>query len=189
MSTDVNTLSQLLDREQIRDCLARLARGEDRRNAELITSAYMPDAIIDLGIFNGTFTEYLQWVVPGSPDIPVTQHVLGQSLFAQHPDTALVETQVVAYHRISTPDGHQDSIIGGRYLDWMDAADGTWRIAKRTMIYDWFHDFGASVNWAADGLLGMPLDTTRYTGRATHDPSESFLGDRWTVEQVGDRVE
>jgi hypothetical protein len=189
MSTNLYKLSQLLDREQIRNCLARLARGEDRRNAELISGAYWHDAIIDLGIFTGTFTEYLHWVVPGSPDIPVTQHVLGQSLIDQHKDTARVETQVLAYHRINTPDGQRDSVIGGRYLDWMDEIRGDWRIARRTMIYDWYQEFGRAVDWATTGLMGMQFDTASYTGRAFDDPSEAFLGDRWTLDKLGDRVE
>ena len=68
MSAD--ELSQLLDREKIRDCLARLARGEDRRNPELITGAYWPCAAVDLGIFTGSFDEYLAWVVPGFSGYP-----------------------------------------------------------------------------------------------------------------------
>ncbi len=37
-------LNGLLDREQIRDRIARLARGEDRRDPALITAAYWPDS-------------------------------------------------------------------------------------------------------------------------------------------------
>jgi hypothetical protein len=36
MDIDTEQLTGLLDREQIRDCIARLARGEDRRDARLI---------------------------------------------------------------------------------------------------------------------------------------------------------
>jgi len=145
MSSHTQELAELLDREKIRDCLARLARGEDRRNAELITGACWPCALIDHGIFTGTFDEYLAWVVPGSPDIPVTQHVLGQSLIDLYADTALVETHVLAYHRVATPAGHRDTVIGGRYLDWMEKIGADWRIAKRTMIYDWLQDLGESI--------------------------------------------
>ena len=179
MSIHTRELTELRDREKIRDCLARLARGEDRRNTELITGAYRPCALIDYGIFIGTFDEYLAWVVPGSPDIPVTQHVLGQSFIDLYADTALVETHVLAYHRIATPAGHRDSMIGGRYLDWMEKLGSEWRIAERTMLYDWFRDFGDAVDWSA-GLMGMPFDTNRYAGRVVGDPSECILGDRWT---------
>ncbi|HEY5842547.1 MAG TPA: nuclear transport factor 2 family protein [Mycobacterium sp.] len=179
MSAD--ELSQLLDREKIRDCLARLARGEDRRNPELITGAYWPCAAVDLGIFTGSFDEYLAWVVPGSPDIPVTQHVLGQSLIDLHSDSALVETHALAYHRVVVDGGHRDTVIGGRYVDWMEKSGGAWRIAKRTMIYDWFQDLGEAADWST-GLMGMPFDTAGYAGRAHGDPSEGLLGDRWTPE-------
>lgn len=171
-------LFALLDREKIRDCIARLARGEDRRNAELISGAYWPCATIDHGIFTGSFDEYLAWVVPGSPDIPVTQHVLGQSLIQLHIDSALVETHVLAYHRVATPEGHRDTVIGGRYLDWTEKIDGDWRISNRTMLYDWCQDLGEAADWSA-GLMGMPFDTARYAGRADGDPSECFLEDRW----------
>jgi SnoaL-like domain len=171
-------LTELLDREKIRDCLARLARGEDRRNAELITAAYWPAAIVDLGIFTGSFDEYLAWVVPGSPEIPVTQHVLGQHFINLYTDTAIVETPVLAYHRVSAPDGERDTVIGGRYVDWMDKIGCEWRIAHRTMLYDWFNDFGEAADWST-GLMGMPFDPARYAGRAHHDPSEHILGDRW----------
>jgi len=177
----LDELAELLDREKIRDCLTRLARGEDRRNAELITGAYWPSASVDLGIFTGTFDEYLAWVVPGSPEIPVTQHVLGQHLIDLYPDTAIVETPVLAYHRVSAPNGQRDTVIGGRYVDWMDKIGGEWRIAHRTMLYDWFNDLGDSADWSA-GLMGMPFDPTRHAGRAHHDPSERLLGDRWTAD-------
>jgi SnoaL-like domain len=170
---------ELLDREKIRDCLARLARGEDRRNADLITGAYWPSAIVDHGIFTGSFAQYLAWVVPGSQDIPVTQHVLGQSLIDLHTDTALVETHVLAYHRVATPAGHRDTVIGGRYIDRMKRADSAWRISKRTMLYDWFRDIGEAADWSA-GLMGMPFDVARYVGSANGDPSEALIGDRET---------
>ncbi len=179
MSTPSRELAELLDREKIRNCLARLARGEDRRNAELIAGSYWPRAVVDHGIFTGTFDEYLAWVVPGSPDIPVTQHVLGQSVIDLYSDTALVETHVLAYHRVAAEPKHRDTVIGGRYLDWMDKIGNEWRISRRTMVYDWVQDLGISVDWTT-GLMGVPLDPTRYAGRAAGDFSEKFFDDRWT---------
>jgi len=93
------TLELLLDRETIRDCLARLARGEDRRNAAAISAAFWPDARTDYGVFEGSFDEYLAWVVPGADAITNTQHVLGQSVIEASGEEARVETQVISYHR------------------------------------------------------------------------------------------
>src|SRR6266540_3317111 len=144
MQASLEDLNALIDREKIRDCIVRLARGEDRRDAELISAAYWPDSTSDYGVFVGSFDEYFAWVVPGSPAIPVTQHVLGQSLIELKGETALVETHVTSYHRINMGEEERDTVIGGRYLDRIEKRGGEWRIAERTMLYDWFQDFGRS---------------------------------------------
>jgi hypothetical protein len=176
MSTVPRELMELLEREQIRECIARLARGEDRRNAALITASYWPDSTTDYGIFVGSFDDYLAWVVPGSPAIPVTQHMLGQSVIVLDGDSARVETHVTSYHRINMGADERDTVIGGRYLDRMAKRNGEWRIAHRTMLYDWFEDFGVSVDWS-QGVMGMPFSGSHYTGKAVGDHSETFFGD------------
>lgn len=178
MNPDTGELKLFLDREKIRDCIARLARGEDRRDAALITASYWPDSITDYGVFAGNFDEYLAWVVPGSPAIPATQHMIGQSYFefdgALDGDTARVETQVISYHRVDFGTEHRDTTIGGRYLDRFERRDGEWRIAARTMLYDWYQDFGVSVDWS-QGVMGMPFSAPHFSGRAVGDHSETFF--------------
>lgn len=164
-----------LDREKIRDAIARLARGEDRRDAALITASYWPDSITDYGVFAGNFDEYLAWVVPGSPAIPATQHVLGQSYIELDGDVARVETQVISYHRIDFGTEHRDTTIGGRYLDRFERRGGEWRIAERTMLYDWYQDFGVAIDWS-QGVMGMPFSAPHFSGRAVGDYSETFFG-------------
>jgi SnoaL-like domain len=170
-------LENLLERERIRDCIGRLARGEDRRNAELISACYWPDSTTDYGVFVGTFDQYLAWVVPGSPAIPVTQHLLSQSLIELEGNVARAETHVTSYHRVNMGTEERDTVIGGRYLDRMEKRGGEWRIAQRTMLYDWFQDFGLSVDWSK-GLMGLPLSAEHYSGRAVGDYSEIFFGKR-----------
>jgi SnoaL-like domain len=175
MDSSTEELTDLLDREKIRDCIARLARGEDRRDARLIGGSFWPDASIDLGAFVGSFDEYLAWVVPGSPAIPVTQHVLGQSVIERTGVTALAETHVTAYHRLAADDGDCDAIIGGRYLDRMDRRGTRWRIGHRTMLYDWYQHLGRSVDWS-QGVMGLPFAADHHTGRSVGDHSETFFG-------------
>ena len=170
-------LTACLDREKIRDALARLARGEDRRDADLIKSAYWPDSVTDYGVFRGDFDAYLAWVVPGADAIPATQHLLGQSYIELAGDTARVETQVQSYHRVDYGTEHHDTVIGGRYLDVFEKRDGDWRIAERTMLYDWYQDFGVSIDWS-QGVMGMPFSAEYFSGRAHGDHSEIFFGKR-----------
>jgi hypothetical protein len=179
MAMDASTteLKALLERDRIRSSIVQLARGEDRRDAQLISASYWPDSITDYGVFKGSFAEYLAWVVPGSPAIPVTQHVLGQSYIELKGATALVETQVVSYHRVNMGTEERDTVIGGRYLDRFEQRGGDWRIAQRTMLYDWYQDFGVSIDWSK-GVMGMPFSAAHFPGRAHGDYSEVFFGKR-----------
>lgn len=171
-------LRELIDREKIRACVARLARGEDRRDAAMISASYWPDSVTDYGVFKGDFAAYLAWVVPGADAITNTQHVLGQSHIELAGDTALVETQVVSYHRVDYGGGDEhDTCIGGRYLDRFEKRDGEWRIAERTMLYDWYQDWGASIDWS-QGVMSLPFSEERFSGRARGDWSEVFFGKR-----------
>jgi len=169
------TPQDLIDRETIRECIARVARGEDRRSAQLIGASYWPDATTDFGIFAGSFDQYLAWVVPGSPAVLLTQHVLGQSVIElRGNDTALVETHVSSYHRINMGTEERDLVISGRYLDRFAKRSGEWRIAHRIMLYDWVQNSGQSADWS-NGLMGAPFSAGHYTGRAANDYSEAFF--------------
>lgn len=176
MNDDVK---EMLDRMRIRACIERLARGEDRRDADLIRASWWPDATYDYGVQNGSFDEYLAWVVPGADAITNTQHVLGQSHIDHKGKRARVETHVISYHRVDYGAGtdardEHDTCIGGRYLDHMERRDGEWRIAQRTMLYDWYQDWGASVDWS-QGVMGLPFTRDIYPGRAKGDYSVEFF--------------
>ena len=131
-------LRTLIDRDRIRHCLERLARGEDRRDGAMIRASCWPDCTTDYGVFEGDFDAYYAWVIPGADAIINTQHLLGQTYLELDGDRARAETQVVSYHRVNTGSEERDTVIGGRYLDLMEKRDGEWRIAGRTMLYDWY---------------------------------------------------
>jgi hypothetical protein len=172
-------LADMLSREAIRNCIVRLARGEDRRDAGLISSAYWSDATIDFGTFAGDFATYLGFVVPGDPALPCTLHFLGQTHIELDGETARAETLVSSYHRIDTGAGHTDSTIGGRYLDTLtrranDQGEGEWRIANRVMLFDYVSNTGPSADWS-QGVMGTPFSADHYSGRAHGDYSVEFF--------------
>jgi SnoaL-like domain len=177
MDTITEELRLLLEREKIRDCLARLARGEDRRNAQLISASCWPDSTTDYGVFQGAFDAYLAWVVPGSDAIKNTQHVLGQSVIEVEGNFARAETHVISYHRLNMGKEDRDTCIGGRYLDRLEKRGSEWRICSRTMLYDWYQDWGQSIDWSR-GVMGLPFTAAHYSGRSVGDHSESFFGKR-----------
>lgn len=170
-------LEALVAREAIRNCLARLARGEDRRSADLIRSCWWPESTFDYGVHKGDFETYLAWVVPGADAIRDTQHVLGQTHVELSGDSAKAETHVFSYHRIDTGDGDRDTCIGGRYLDSFARRDGEWRIRGRIMLYDWEQDWGRAADWSK-GVMGYPFTAEHFAGRARGDFSEAWFAGR-----------
>lgn len=171
-------LQQMVDREAIRDCVARLARGEDRRSADLIRSCWWPEARFDYGVHAGDFETYLAWVVPGADAIKDTQHLLGQTYIELAGETAKAETHVFSYHRVDMGEGakggERDTCIGGRYLDSLEKRGQDWRIVDRIMLYDWEQDWGAAADWSK-GVMGYPFSADHFPGRARGDFSERWF--------------
>lgn len=173
-----DAIAALLDERAVRRCIECLARGEDRRNADLIRASWWPDATYDYGVQNGDFPSYLDWVVPGADAIKDTQHVLGQSYIVLEGAVARAETHVISYHRVDYGGGDEhDTCIGGRYLDRLERRGGEWRIADRTMLYDWSQDWGGAADWS-QGVMGIALTGAHYSGRAVGDHSERFFKER-----------
>jgi hypothetical protein len=170
----MTALTNVIDREMIRDRLARLCRALDRRDAELIRACYWPGAIDDQAVAICSVDEVVAWVVPGDPAMVLTLHTLGQSLIDLDGDTATVETHVMAYHRVRIDGLDRDVVLCGRYLDRLQKRGDEWRINHRKLLCDWHNDLGPSADWA-QGLFGTPFASQHATGRARDDHSETFL--------------
>lgn len=127
---------RLVDREDIRNCIALYARGVDRGVWEWVEEAYHPDAFDDhAGAYRGGVQGLLEWLAASFSGVGDSVHHLGQTLieFASE-DTALVET-----HFTSVRLGAEESTVRqswGRYIDEFARREGSWRIAHRLVIVD-----------------------------------------------------
>jgi len=128
-------LEQLLDRQDILDCLTRFSRGTDRFDRELSLSAFHPDAVIAAGDFVGGPAELYDWSTAMHEEgQTATHHNLLNHTCDFDGDTAHTETYFlfVARNRDET-----NWIAGGRYIDRLERRDGAWRIALRTNVIEW----------------------------------------------------
>jgi hypothetical protein len=129
-------LRELLDRQRIRDCMARYARGIDRYDEALVRSAFHPDATDCHGPFTVGLEEFFASVLPTVRDREATQHYLmNQHVEFEGPDGANVETYFVVVRKMPGHDGVEQ--MGGRYVDRFERRDGDWRIALRVLVVDW----------------------------------------------------
>lgn len=142
-------LERALSREEIRDVLARYARGVDRGDAALLKSCYHADAIEEHGgNYTGNAHAYVDEAVPRILQMGVLQHLLGTSHIEFDGTTAWVETYIWTFARFRNPAGQDiDTFTGGRLFDRFEQRDGAWKIAHRRTIFDWNRDTPSSEGW------------------------------------------
>jgi len=136
-STD-RTLQALLDREAIRDCLYRYCRGIDRLDEESLRSAYWPDATDRHGAYDGPAAGFIDRALQKLRVAGRMVHMLGNILIELRGDAAAAESYFLAFQENAAADGSaQETLLCGRYVDRFERRDGEWRIAARTVTYDW----------------------------------------------------
>jgi hypothetical protein len=131
-------LQQLLDREAIRDCLYRYSRGIDRIDEESLRSAYWPDSQCRHGSHVGTGAEFIAVALEGRRAAGRAIHMIGNILIELRGDVAAVES----YFRTTmggrdADDQPQETLLAGRYVDRFERRNAEWRVAARTVVYDW----------------------------------------------------
>jgi len=128
-------LEQLLDRQDILDCLVRVGRGIDRFDRELFLSAYHPDAVIDAGgLVGGPGQVYDQGAELHRHGQTSTLHNLLNHSCELDGDTAHAETYFL-YNGLNRDGSNWAG--GGRYVDRLERRDGEWKIAFRYTVMEW----------------------------------------------------
>jgi hypothetical protein len=128
-------LDNLLDRQDIMDCLVRFSRAMDRFDRDLFMSAFHPDATIAAGPFVGGPEELYAWAIPMHDHGQIaTHHNLLNHTCDIDGDTAHTETY---YLFVGRNRDDTNWIAGGRYIDRFERRGGEWRIALRTNAIEW----------------------------------------------------
>jgi hypothetical protein len=126
----------LQDRQEIHDALLRYCIGIDRGDLDLILSAFHADARDNhIGAEESAVERFTRTVKAGAS--MRTAHNLGNVLI-QVVDDAIANAQsyLTAWHHFDHEGRTYDWVIAGRYVDRFERRDGAWRIAHRTVVYD-----------------------------------------------------
>ena len=123
-------IDYLMDRRAILDCIASHARGHDRHDSALITSAYHDDGFDEHGKAINPGPGYAEWINP--------VHAAGSQNHLHNVTTHTVEIDGEVAHAESyvlvtllNHDGITARFINGRYIDRLERRHRTWRIAVR----------------------------------------------------------
>ena len=172
MTPQPGTLQALLDREAIRDCLYRYCRGIDRLDEEALRSAYWPDATDRHGAYQGPAAGFIERALRNLQSAGRMVHQLGNILIDLHGDSAAAESYFLAFQEEAAADGGaRETLLCGRYVDRFERRGGEWRIAARTVTYDWMRTTPLERPLAADAF-GVRQPTG---GRRPDDPVYDLL--------------
>lgn len=130
-------IQTLLDRERIRNIILQAARATDRADLELFRNCFHVDAWADYGYYKGPATNFTPGSIARPPHIKNVMHAISNVLIDIESDRAWSEAYYVAYQRTIEDAAEKDTTFGGRYIDRFECRSGEWRIAYRTVIYDW----------------------------------------------------
>lgn len=146
-------LVRLIDKDAIRDVIARYARGVDRCDWDMVRSAYHEDAFDDHGGYSGDVNGLLDWIRRRHVNIEQSMHLVGNCLIDfVSKEAAIVETYCVSYQRYGDaaretiklwigdvdldPGEYVFATMTCRYVDRVEKRGGGWRIAKRTVVFE-----------------------------------------------------
>ena len=130
----------MLDKQDIAECLARIAHGADRFDKEMYLSACHSDAKISVGGYLSTAEESFEGGKVGHSEATVsTNHCLSTANYDIQGDTAHVETYHIYAAR--TKEGPNWAATG-RYLDQFERRDGKWGLVFRHISVEWCGTMG-----------------------------------------------
>lgn len=148
-------LQELMDRQEIFDCIKRSSRGNDRFDTELVASSFHRDAIHDNGRKQVEAFSYGEHANAAHGMLfDANLHNVTMHLCEIDGDVAHAESYSLG---VFLDKGAETSrILAGRYIDRLEKRDGTWRIALRR----------TTVEIALEGKAmlpgGMPLPGSDY---------------------------
>jgi hypothetical protein len=133
-TSDLQSLTRqvqyLTDRLAIVDCINRHARGCDRHDIDLITSAYLAESVDEHGATTNPGPDYGAWAnAAHAATSQVHTHNITTHSCEIDGDTAHADSYVIVI--LLGSDGRTAQFISGRYLDRLERDGDNWRIAVR----------------------------------------------------------
>jgi hypothetical protein len=133
-----DAIRDVVAKQQITEALMRYCRGVDRGDIDLVMSAFHDGALDDHHGVDEIAAERFPATIAGSVRaIHRSNFHLGNVLIEVDGEVANSESYVVAHLRLQHDDDRVDWTFAVRYVDRFERRAGVWRIARRTVVFDW----------------------------------------------------
>jgi hypothetical protein len=156
----------LSDRSEILDCMMRYARGVDRRDRDVLRSAYHDGAIDNHVGFVGEVDDFIDWAFAYHATQTRYQHYLLNHTVEITGDTAHAETYYLFVGTDREPANHVTN-SGGRYVDRLERRDGRWAIVHRVCVVEWITETTSTIT---DDIVEL-LSAVQRPTKDRNDPS------------------
>lgn len=167
---DEAAIQGLLDKQAITEVLMRYSRAVDRGDEALLRACYHDDAIEDHGgSFLGPARDYIEAILPAlHSDRLMTHTVTNLLVELDGPASARSECYYLSFARYPAAEPPFETLTLARAIDRMEKRDGTWRIARRTLRWEWNREQPIAETWARGGI-GDPA-ILLHGGKMPNDP-------------------
>ncbi len=170
MTTDVELRERITrreDRAEVRECMMRYARGMDRRDRELLRSAYHDGAVGDHVGFIGEVDDFIDWAFAYHSTQTRYQHYLLNHSVELNGDEAHAETYYLFVGTDREPANYM-TLSGGRYVDRLERRDGRWAIDDRVCVVE---RNAESTSLITDEVITMMAGSMKVARHDRTDPS------------------
>lgn len=134
-------LQALLDREAIREAMNAYCRGIDRGDEVALRSCYWEDATDRHGAYNGSAAGFIDYAVKARKSGACMIHLVSNISIVLKGTQAAVESYFQAFQHDNDPQGKlRETFLIGRYIDRFEKRGDEWRVAARTVVYDWMKE-------------------------------------------------
>jgi hypothetical protein len=135
-ASDLAAIQLLTDKEAIRECVHRYARGIDRHDEQILRSVFHAHGVDNHGNVVLGREAFVKWANEWHENVSV-HHLHGMTSHIS--DVVGDEAHAVTYvlFALCRKDGKTVHTGGGRYVDRLERQNGHWRIVLRRLVIDW----------------------------------------------------
>jgi hypothetical protein len=137
-------------RRQITDALLRYCRGLDRKNFDLVRSAYHEDGIDDHGGYCGDIDGLISWMQERHRSVEQCMHAMTNTTIERDGDRAVVESYCISYQRhyrdgrggaedpdVVHADREREQVMAiVRFIDRLERRATGWKITYRKVAFE-----------------------------------------------------
>jgi hypothetical protein len=163
-------LRALVDKQAITEAILKYSRAVDRGDEALLRACYHDDAVEDHGgSFLGPASDYITAILPALHSDRLMTHTVTNILVElEGPDRALAECYYLSFARYPAAEPPFETLTLARAIDQFERRDGVWRIALRTLRWEWNREQPIAETWARGGI-GDPASLL-HGGKMPNDP-------------------